>query len=260
MTRFVAISHDVIDSGLLSQISGNALKVWLVLERRAGGRGWCQMGERELARLCGVYHSGLVSASDSLVTAGLLTIEKRPRCRTKYFVKSLGPSARASEAVEAEDSGTNCPGERSRSARASEADLLLLPGHEEDKKKRRSSKSRKRQSPPKPKRFGEFWTAYPRKVGKDAASTAYVKAVSRLVKDDGVSIDDAEGLLVKRAGQYAQERAGEESKFTKHPASWLNAGRFRDEIELQPTEADVEAALSRQVLELRDRQLAQVKS
>jgi hypothetical protein len=66
-------------------------------------------------------------------------------------------------------------------------------------------------------RFEEFWRAYPRKVAKEAARRAFAAA--------GVDPE----LLIAGAKRYANERAGEDPKFTKHPATWLNKGCWEDE-------------------------------
>ena len=71
------------------------------------------------------------------------------------------------------------------------------------------------------KSFAEFWTAYPRKVARAAAEKAY-----RRVSRDGLA---SEARLIAGARRYAAERLGQDQKFTKHPATWLNAGCWDDE-------------------------------
>lgn len=68
--------------------------------------------------------------------------------------------------------------------------------------------------------FQAWWAEYPRKVAKPPAVKAYDAALKR-----GAT---AEQLLdgVKR---YAIERQGEEDKFTKFPATWLNADGWLDQ-------------------------------
>lgn len=72
-----------------------------------------------------------------------------------------------------------------------------------------------------PDGFDEFWSAVPRKIAKDKALQAYAKA---LRKTDARTIIEA-------MGRYAQSRIGEDPQYTAHPASWLNAGRWKDEPE-----------------------------
>jgi uncharacterized protein YdaU (DUF1376 family) len=73
--------------------------------------------------------------------------------------------------------------------------------------------------------FDDFWAAYPRKVGKDAARKAFASALKR------ASVADiAAGL---NAARWPSER-----QFIPHPATWLNAGRWQDD----PTDAAPEPA------------------
>jgi hypothetical protein len=85
-------------------------------------------------------------------------------------------------------------------------------------------KKTKIQPKAKPKLDGEtfesFWAVYPRRVAKEAAARAFAAAVKRSV--------DAE-TLIAGAQRYAVERAGQEPRYTKHPATWLNGGCWQDE-------------------------------
>jgi len=72
-----------------------------------------------------------------------------------------------------------------------------------------------------PDRFDEFWSAYPRRVGKQAAIKAWRKAVELTDPD----------TIIEGARRYAAARDGEDPKYTAHPSTWLNAGRWDDEPE-----------------------------
>jgi uncharacterized protein YdaU (DUF1376 family) len=63
--------------------------------------------------------------------------------------------------------------------------------------------------------FLEFWEAYPRKVAKGDALKAYLKALSRA----------SHAEIVAGAKRYKPD-----PKFTKHPATWLNADCWLDEV------------------------------
>lgn len=63
--------------------------------------------------------------------------------------------------------------------------------------------------------FEDFWTAYPRKVGKDAARKAWANAKKR------ASVAEiAAGL---NAAQWNAD-----PRYRPHPATWLNEGRWQD--------------------------------
>lgn len=67
--------------------------------------------------------------------------------------------------------------------------------------------------------FEEFWLNYPRKVDKAAARRAWKTARK---KADAATI--MAGCL-----RYAAERDGQDHKFTKYPATWLNADAWENE-------------------------------
>jgi uncharacterized protein YdaU (DUF1376 family) len=71
--------------------------------------------------------------------------------------------------------------------------------------------------------FADWWTAYPRKVGKNAAARKYLIARKTT---------DAETLLAA-ARRYAEITAGTEKQYIAHPSTWLHQGRWTDE-ELNP--------------------------
>ena len=73
--------------------------------------------------------------------------------------------------------------------------------------------------------FDEFWSKYPRKVAKKAAMQAY----ARLPMDEQeLAVDTLDTHL-----EYWRLKETE-SDFIPHPATWLNQGRYFDELELKP--------------------------
>jgi hypothetical protein len=72
--------------------------------------------------------------------------------------------------------------------------------------------------------FERFWASYPRKVAKEAARKAFAKAV------EGKDESNFASILIAGAQRYAAERAGKDPTYTKHPATWLNAGCWQDEM------------------------------
>lgn len=80
--------------------------------------------------------------------------------------------------------------------------------------------------------FAEFWDAYPRRVGKLAAQRAFAKALKATTAAE----------IIAGARRYAEQRRGQDSKFTKHPTTWLNGGCWTDETE--PTGAAHTAPVS----------------
>jgi hypothetical protein len=72
-------------------------------------------------------------------------------------------------------------------------------------------------------RFDEFWQSYPRRIAKLAALKAWNKSLKHDTADN----------IIAGALRFARQRAGQDPKFTPHPATWLNAGRWMDEPEQQ---------------------------
>ena len=72
--------------------------------------------------------------------------------------------------------------------------------------------------------FELFWEYYPRKIGKGAAKVSFLKAAKRL--------GDAAFIVVK-ANEYGEHcvKTGKDPKFIPHAATWLNQGRWDDELE-----------------------------
>ncbi len=74
------------------------------------------------------------------------------------------------------------------------------------------------------RRFDEFWTAYPKKVGKKAAWTAWSK-----VRPD-TELFDKIMAAIGRARETEQWQR-ENGRFIPNPATWINQGRWDDEYE-----------------------------
>ncbi|WP_030917433.1 helix-turn-helix domain-containing protein [Streptomyces sp. NRRL B-24720] len=68
--------------------------------------------------------------------------------------------------------------------------------------------------------FGAFWLNYPKKRAREEAKKAWIAAIARGA--------DPQHIVTAAAG-YAKERAGEDAKYTKYPATWLNKGCYDDE-------------------------------
>ncbi|MFM9629414.1 helix-turn-helix domain-containing protein [Streptomyces galilaeus] len=73
--------------------------------------------------------------------------------------------------------------------------------------------------------FGAFWSNYPKKKAREEARKAWIAAIKR----------GADPKRIVDASQaYARERFGQDPKYTKYPATWLNKGCYDDEPDPQP--------------------------
>lgn len=70
-----------------------------------------------------------------------------------------------------------------------------------------------------PEGFTEFWKVFPRRTAKGQALKAYAAALRRAFPQE----------ILAGAKRYAASRVGEDERFTKHPATWLNALCWTDE-------------------------------
>lgn len=76
------------------------------------------------------------------------------------------------------------------------------------------------------------YRAYPRHVGKGQALLAIRKAVQQLgTGEDWPKLSPPEALefLCERATAFARSAAGRNGKFTPHPATWFQQGRYLDD-------------------------------
>lgn len=71
-------------------------------------------------------------------------------------------------------------------------------------------------------RFAEFWSAYPRKVGKASAEKTWAK----IGPDPETVKDMLAAIAVQRESEQWSKHDGQ---FIPHPATWLNGRRWEDE-------------------------------
>jgi hypothetical protein len=77
--------------------------------------------------------------------------------------------------------------------------------------------------------FPEWYSVYPRKVARGKAAAAYRNAVKE-IQSDGMSEDEAVAHLLEETRRRLPEILKCEEQFRAHPASWLNAKRWMDEV------------------------------
>jgi hypothetical protein len=88
----------------------------------------------------------------------------------------------------------------------------------------KKEKSKKKKPGSFPEGFLDFWMAYPKKKGKRAAFNAWERA-----KKNG--LPDSEQLLLIIEKHVASSDWGKDNgKFIPNPSTWLNQGRWDDEI------------------------------
>lgn len=80
--------------------------------------------------------------------------------------------------------------------------------------------------------FDQFWAAYPKKVGRDAAQ----KAFDKRKPDDGLLAAMLSTLAVQvNSPQWTKDKG----QFVPNPATWLNQGRWQDEVSVGDDSSDM---------------------
>ena len=77
--------------------------------------------------------------------------------------------------------------------------------------------------------FDQFWTAYPRKVGKKDAKTAWIKIWDKKGLDEALFSSILNGLEAAKQW-WTMNQA--EPKHIPHASNWLNKERWKDELDL----------------------------
>jgi DNA replication protein DnaC len=75
-------------------------------------------------------------------------------------------------------------------------------------------------TPPVP--FSDFWSIYPRKIGKGGAEKAWKNALKRASAEEIC-------LGAARYARAVQSWTGQERTYIKHPSTWLNQDCWQDE-------------------------------
>lgn len=78
--------------------------------------------------------------------------------------------------------------------------------------------------------FDDFWAVYPRRVGKKDAKKKWCRAVKEIAAEKGISDIAAASWLNARAAAFSKSEAGQRGEYTPHPATWLNQGRYDDDL------------------------------
>lgn len=89
-----------------------------------------------------------------------------------------------------------------------------------------TSHRKSRASPAYSADFEAFWQAYPRKIGKDAAYKVWKRKRHELPPPEELA-----AILARQCHCEQWQRDG--GQYIPHPATWLNQGRWQDEIEGQ---------------------------
>jgi hypothetical protein len=83
--------------------------------------------------------------------------------------------------------------------------------------------------------FARFWTLYPRRTAKAAARAAWGKLEQQgLVSDEWLTVVE-NALDRQRRARDQRAARGDRLADWPHPATWLNGGRWEDEVHVERT-------------------------
>jgi hypothetical protein len=103
---------------------------------------------------------------------------------------------------------------------------------EENKKRIRREKN----TPVVPNGFDYFWESYPKKTGKKAAYQSWIKAKNKPAIENILQTLESQ----KKSDQWLKDGG----QYIPNPATWINQGRWDDEVKEQSWRDKVESMLS----------------
>ena len=182
---------------------------WSDLEREEDGFRSAAAERKRRSRSKGVTHSTPVTVTDSkgvtVTDAESVTSDVTDSTPSRHALK-VRPSRTQRRPNHQQPSDNQLQEDSSLAAAASAATEVPQPNHHLES-------------------FGAFWIVFPKKRDREEAKKAWIAALGRGANPQHI-VDSATG--------YAKERAGEDAKYTKYPATWLNKGCYDDEPDPQP--------------------------
>ncbi len=202
------------DSLLANNLSTGQVALWHILmsiNNKVAWDEWFSVANQTLEVLTGMSRKGVYQARNALVQKGYLEISTRGTKATLYHIIPRSITANSTQAC-TQDSTRNSTQDSTRNS-------ATLNKQDETKRKETPPKAPKGAA-----RFDVFWDAYPRKSGKDAARKAFAKR------------HPSEALLTEMLAAIAKQKRTEQwtkngGQFIPHPATWLNQGRWMDEVQ-----------------------------
>ena len=187
--------------------SSGAKLVLLALADHANDDGVCWPGMKRIAEKCGMSSRQVSNHVTGLEECGLISTSRRCRDDHKYstYLYQLNLAS----------SGSGVPVGQRKSASSGPAEVGFRAEPSVENRQLEPSLS----SSSVDDGFEQFWTIYPRKVGKGAALKAWKKARKTASSEQ----------IIAACNLYAALRRTEDPQYTAHPATWLNQERWLDE-------------------------------
>jgi len=213
------MSVEAIAAGFRAACPSSAAKLTLLaVSNFANEDGVAWPSQRRLASDTGLAERTVRRALEQLEDAGLIRREERRRndgSRSADFIFILAVQP-ANLAARHSDQPANMTGGGDMVTGGG----VTVSGHEPSIKPSKNLKKNLVQSDP--EGFAIWWQTFPRREAKRKAQEIYAKTLAQ-----GLATVDE---LIAGAQAYSNARAGQDSRFTKLPATWLNQGCWADEL------------------------------
>lgn len=198
----------IVDIALTPVKNPTAKIVMLSMARYANACGECFPSQQKLAEDTFLTDRTVRSAIRWLVEHGYLEVQARPNSSNLYVFTSMKETDMDHEEKFSSEVVSNIT--RLDIAKRSIANTTI-------------TSAEKSAHPHDTPFFQAFWHAYPRRIGKGAARTAFAKAMKVCDGD----------TIIQAALKYSKhcDSMGIERQYIPHPATWLNQERWEDDLE-----------------------------
>ena len=189
-------------------------------------KGPMPLDEQECAGICNCRSSDEIEALRYVLGKYFVKLEDG------HYNKRMAEEVARCESVSSKRSEAGLKGAIAKRSRVRQAIAKQLPSNCQAIEQQESvspspspSQYKDTPQPPKgeslPAGFADFWSEYPKKVGKDAAKSSW----ARKVKSKEVASDVMAALLLQKQSEQWQKDGG---RFIPNPSTWLNQGRWKD--------------------------------
>lgn len=230
MTRWFRLYDDVLNDPKVQRLDGELFKFWINVLCIASKHGGVLPSVEDMAFEIRVSHDVCSSLIDELKSCGLIDGNKRltPHGWGKRQFKSDTSTDRVKRFRERSRNATETVSETAPDTYTETETETEIKKENPKEKKTRSASSAE---------FEKFWSVYPRKVGKGQAQKAWIKATGKA----------AAVLIIASVEAWRGSKDFPAPEFVPHPATWLNAERWTDELSDRKqvvTDAEREAFLA----------------
>jgi hypothetical protein len=206
------MSNCAMDWALSIKLGDPATKiVLLVLANRADDLGQCWPSHQSISEEADQSPRSVRRRLDELEQAKLIKRKRRRRASTIFTLNM--PGLRVANSVHPRGLRTATAG-HSRNLRTAKSELRTATVGRQNPQYEPSIRKTLRHRLD--DGFSKFWESYPRKVAKKAAEKAFARAVEETTLEQMLA-----ALVIDKQGW-------KEERFTPHPATWLNQGRYLD--------------------------------